>query len=72
MITWQARLKGVAVGIAILAVGCLRIAQGSQVVTHWTGQPMFSFGLIAAGLVFIAASAIPARFIYRMTAIKKR
>jgi serine/threonine protein kinase len=38
-------------------------AAGTQVVIHWTGQPMFSFGLIAAGLVVIASATIPERLI---------
>jgi len=43
------RLKLVSVGLALAVVGCALLLRGVQVVTHWTGQPMFSWGLIAAG-----------------------
>jgi hypothetical protein len=41
------RLKLAAAGFALAGVGIARLMQGIQVVTHWTGQPMFSWGLIA-------------------------
>jgi hypothetical protein len=34
---------------SLAAVGVLRLMGGVQVVRAWTGQPMFSWGLIAAG-----------------------
>jgi hypothetical protein len=40
------RLK--AVGIVLVGVGMLRMLGGIQVVTHWAGQPMFSWGLVAS------------------------
>jgi len=69
---WKSRLKAIGIGVILVAIGCLRIKEGNPVVIHWTGQPMFSFGLIAAGLVMIASAAIPGRFISRLTAVKKR
>ena len=32
---------------------------GVQIVRTWTGQPMFSWGLIAAGIVCIVSAFIP-------------
>jgi hypothetical protein len=43
------RLKLVGAGFVLAVVGFLRMAKGVQVVTHWTGQPTFSWGLLAAG-----------------------
>jgi hypothetical protein len=69
---WKSRLKAIGVGAILVAVGYLRIRGGTQVVTHWTGQPMFSFGLIAGGLVLIASAAIPGKLMSRFTTVKKR
>jgi|GEM_PF-6799828 len=69
---WKARLKAIGIGTVLVAVGYLRIRGGTQVVSHWTGQPMFSFGLVAGGLVMLASAAIPERLISKITAIKKR
>ena len=53
------RLKALGAGLILIAVGILRILGGVQVVTHWTGQPMFSWGLVAAGIVCILSALIP-------------
>jgi len=47
---------------------------GVQVVTHGTGQPMFSWGLIAAGLLCILVALVPQSWIARVvgTPAKKR
>jgi hypothetical protein len=68
----KSRLKAIGAGAALVAVGYLRIRGGAQVITHWTGQPMFSSGLIAGGLVLIASAAIPKRLMSRLTTVKKR
>jgi hypothetical protein len=47
-------------GLALAIVGSTLLLRGVQVVTHWTGQPMFSWGLIAAGGLCVAIAAIPA------------
>ena len=57
------RLKLVGAGLALAAVGCALLLRGVQVVTHWTGQPMFSWGLIAAGVLCILLAVIPASWI---------
>jgi hypothetical protein len=59
------RLKAVGAGLALVAVGLLRLLAGVQVVTHWTGQPMFSWGLIAAGMICIFSAFIPSSWIAR-------
>lgn len=53
------RLKAVGAGLILVAVGVLRMLGGVQVVTHWTGQPMFSWGLVAAGIVFVLSALVP-------------
>jgi tetrahydromethanopterin S-methyltransferase subunit C len=69
---WKSRLKAIGIGTILAAVGYLRIRGGTLFVIHWTGQPMFSFGLIAAGLVAIASAAIPQRLISKITTVGKR
>lgn len=69
---WKSRLKAIGAGAILVAIGYLRIRGGTQAVTHWTGQPMFSFGLIAGGLVLIASAAIPEKLVSRFTTVKKR
>jgi hypothetical protein len=63
--TRYGRLKAVGAGVAIAAVGILRLRGGVQVVTHGTGQPMFSWGLIAAGTLCILSSLIPQSWIVK-------
>jgi len=69
---WKSRLKAIGIGAVIVSVGYLRIRGGTQVVIHWTGQPIFSLGLIAAGLFVIGSAAIPERLISKLTATRKR
>jgi len=69
---WKSRLKAIGIGAVIVAVGYLRIRGGTQAVIHWTEQPMFSLGLIAAGLFVIGSAAIPERLISKLTAARKR
>jgi hypothetical protein len=38
------RLKAIGAGIILVAIGTVRLIGGVQVVTHWTGPPMFSWG----------------------------
>jgi len=56
-------LKVIGVGLILIAVGLLRLLGGVHVVTHWTGQPMFSWGLIAGGIVCILLAFIPSSWI---------
>jgi hypothetical protein len=57
------RLKLVGAGLVLALVGSLRMAKGVQVVTHSTGQPMFSWGLLAAGGLCILLALIPTSWI---------
>ena len=57
------RLKLVGAGLVLALVGFLRMAKGVQVVTHGTGQPMFSWGLLAAGALCILLALIPTSWI---------
>ena len=52
-----------------MAAGFFRLKGGTQVVINWTGQPMFSFGLIAGGLL-IASATIPQRLIDKLSTVK--
>jgi hypothetical protein len=61
--TRYGRLKAIGAGVAIAAVGILRLRGGVQVVTYWTGQPMFSWGLIAAGAFCILSAFLPKSWI---------
>jgi hypothetical protein len=57
------RLKLVGAGAVLAFVGAARMARGVQVVTHWTGQPMFSWGLVGAGGLCIVLAFIPPSWI---------
>jgi len=57
------RLKLVGAGLVLAVVGSTRLLRGVQAVTHWTGQPMFSWGLIAAGGLCILLALIPLSWI---------
>ena len=59
------RLKAVGAALILVAVGVLRMLGGVQVVTHWTGQPVFSWGLVAAGIVCILSALVPLSWIAR-------
>ena len=62
------RLKLVGAGLALATVGSALLLRGVEVVTHWTGQPMFSWGLIAAGGLCVLLALIPASWIAKAAA----
>ncbi len=53
------RLKLIGAGLLLAAVGIVRMMSGIQVTTHWTGQPVFSWCLVAAGGICIVLALIP-------------
>lgn len=57
------RLKLVGAGLVLALVGFLRMARGVQVVMHWTVQPMFSWGLLAAGGLCNLLALIPTSWV---------
>jgi len=61
--TQYGRFKAIGAGLVLIVVGKLRLLGGVHVVTHWTGQPMFSWGLIAAGILCIASALAPQSWI---------
>lgn len=69
---WKARLKLVGAGAVCIAFGWLRIWAGVQVVSNAHRQPVFSYGLVALGIVLILFAAIPDKLIARAVAVKKR
>jgi hypothetical protein len=66
--TRYGRLKAIGSGLILIIVGLLRLLGGVQVVTHWTGQPMFSWGLIAAGTLCIFSAFIPRSWMVKAAA----
>jgi hypothetical protein len=59
------RLKLMAAGLALAGIGVARMTSGIQVVRHGNGQPMFSWGLIAGGVVCFVLAVIPLSWIAR-------
>ena len=57
------RLKLVGAGLIFALAGTARLLRGVQVVTHWTGQPVFSWGLVAAGVICFGLALIPVSWI---------
>jgi len=57
------RLKLIGGGWALAGVGILRMHGGIQVVRHTNGQPMFSWGLIAGGIVCFIFAFVPVSWI---------
>jgi hypothetical protein len=62
------RLKLIGAGVVLAVVGIVRTLRGVQVVTHWTGQPMFSWGLISAGGICIVLALVPISWITKAAA----
>ena len=57
------RLKLMGAGCALAGVGILRLLGGVQVVRHSNGQAMFSWGLIAGGIVCFVFVFIPVSWV---------
>ena len=66
------RLKLVGAGLALAVVGCALVLRDIQVVTHWTGQPMFSWALIGGGAICILFAGVPASWIEKATALPSK
>jgi hypothetical protein len=65
-------MKGLLTGGLFVAIGYWLISHGVRVViSERYRQPVFSYGIIAAGTVVILVSAAPSRLIIKMTALKK-
>jgi len=67
MVLPYGRLKLVGAGLLLAAVGIARMLRGIQVETHWTGQPVFSWGLIAAGALCLLLASIPPSWLAKVT-----
>jgi hypothetical protein len=70
--TWTERLKGIAGGCVILAMGWWLVGHGVfyGISTRYR-QPVFAFSAVAVGVVILAVSLAPARLTLKMTAIRK-
>ena len=66
------RLKLLGAGVVLAAFGGLRMAGDIQVVAHWTGQPVFSWGLVAAGGLCVLLAVLPTSWIVRASALRSR
>jgi len=65
------RLKLIGAGIALGGFGVALLGRGVAVVMHWTGQPMFSWGFIAAGLLCIALAFIPTSWVAKAADVRR-
>lgn len=66
------RLKLLASGFILGGLGIVRLLNGIQVVPHFSRQPLFSWGLVAAGLVCLVLAAIPTSWIARAAKLPAR
>ena len=57
------RLRRIAFGLALAVISVPWMLGGVQVQTHWTGQPMFSWGLVGGGGLCILLALIPESWI---------
>jgi len=49
----------IAAGACIVLVGIGRLRLGEQIVRHWTGQPFYSAGLVAVGVLVVLMAFVP-------------
>src|SRR5208337_1161878 len=66
------RLKLVGAGLVLAFVGSILMARGIQVVRHWTGQPMFSWGFLAGGGLCILFALIPTSWIAKAASTRSK
>jgi hypothetical protein len=66
------RLKLVGAGLVLAVAGSTWLLRGVQVVTHGNGQPMFSWGLIAAGGLCILLAIIPSSWIAKAATTRSK
>jgi Na+/melibiose symporter-like transporter len=65
------RFKLIGAGLVFAGVGVLLLRRGVQVVMHWTGQPMFSWGFVAAGVVCFVLAFIPTSWVAKAAEIPR-
>jgi hypothetical protein len=63
-------MKLVGAGLILAGVGMAWMLNGVQVVRHGTGQPLFSWGLVASGLLCIVLAIIPGSWIVKAAETK--
>jgi hypothetical protein len=61
----------IAGGLLVAFVGYSLLKAGKDVVTHWTGQPLYSVGLIVAGILLVVLSMIPSSWVSKAAAIDR-
>jgi hypothetical protein len=66
-----ARLKLIGTGLVLAGFGWLLELRGVQVVMHWTGQPLFSWGFIGAGLLCLVLACIPVSWVAKAAEIPR-
>lgn len=68
--TRHGRLKAIGAGLLLVALGWLRLFGG--VVTHWTRELTFSWGLMAAGPICILSAFTPGSWISKAEGTRTR
>jgi hypothetical protein len=63
-------MRLVAAGLALAGVVTVLLLRDVQVVGHWTGQPLFSWGLVAAGCLCILLAMIPDSWVEKATGME--
>ncbi len=59
------RFRLILSGVLLVAVGLLRLNGGISVVRHFSGQPIFSWGLIAGGIVCLLLALVPLSWVQK-------
>ena len=72
MVRPYGRLKLVSAGVVLALFGTARMLRGIQVVQTSRSQPMFSWGLIAAGFVCVAFALIPLSWIAKAASTRPK
>ncbi len=64
------RLRLILSGVFLAGAGLLRLRRGVVVVRHSIGQPMFSWGLIAGGIVCVLLALVPLSWVQKAAETK--
>jgi hypothetical protein len=57
-------------GIVVAGLGLLELKGGRIVLVHWTGQPLYSAGLVAMGVLLIVFAFLPNSWVARIARIR--
>jgi hypothetical protein len=68
----KGRFKLLAGGVLLALVGHVQLHRGAQVTVNWTGQPLFAWGLVAAGTVCVLLGIVPTSVIQKASTHRRR